>query len=467
MPYAFKRRQLLGGLAGLGVGLACPSWLLAAGQPLSDDPAEFRAIAHQAWLYAYPMLMHRQTLEKQLLRPEAPEHVGGFGRFRHYSELFSPQNRDIVTPNNDTPYSWAWLDLRAEPWVLSVPAVPAERYYLHQLVDLYTHNFAYVGVRNSGRTAGDYLVAGPGWRGRPPAGITQVLRSESEIVMLLGRTGLQGHDDLPAVRALQKQYRLRPLHQYAGTPVPAAAPAIAWHPWQRQDDLGPGFIAQLNQLLALCPAHPSERELRARFARIGIAPGQPFDPAALSPAQHSALLAGIRDAQGELQVASAALRDSAGLFGSRETLRNQYLQRALGAAVGIYGNSIEEAYYTGSRLDSHGQPLLGGRSYRLRFAPGQLPPVSEFWSLTLYDLPDRQLVANALDRYSLGSRDPLRRDADGGLTLLVQSGAPAADQQGNWLPAPVAGPLSLVLRLYGPEPRVIRGDWQMPEVERI
>jgi hypothetical protein len=143
------------------------------------------------------------------------------------------------------------------------------------------------------------------------------------------------------------------------------------------------------------------------------------------------------------------------LFGSRETLRNQYLQRALGAAVGIYGNSIEEAYYTGSQLDSHGQPLLGGRSYRLSFAPSQLPPVSEFWSLTLYDLPDRQLVVNALDRYSLGSCDRLRRDADGGLTLLVQSSAPAA------------GPLSLVLRLYGPEPRVIRGDWQMPEVERI
>lgn len=436
MPHPFSRRQLLAGLGGLGAGLACPSWLLAATAPPSDNPAEFRAIAHEAWLYAYPMLMHYQTLQTQLLQPQAPEYLGGSGRFRHYSELFTPQNRDIVTPNNDTPYSWAWLDLRAEPWVLSVPAVAADRYYVQQLVDQYTHNFAYVGVRSSGRAAGDYLIAGPGWQGATPAGIERVLRSESAIVMLLGRTGLQGPDNLPAVRALQQQYRLRALHDYAGTPAPA--PAIAWLPWDRQRGLGPGFIAQLNQLLAFCPTHPSERELRARFSRIGIAPGQPFDPATLSAAQREALLAGIGDAQ-----------------------------RALGAATGIYGNSIEEAFYTGSKLDSLGQPLLGGRRYRLRFGPGQLPPVSEFWSLTLYDLPDRQLVANPIDRYSLSSRDPLRRDADGGLSLLVQSSAPAPEQQGNWLPAPPDGPLSLVLRLYGPAPQVIQGHWQMPAVQRV
>lgn len=472
MPPAFSRpslsrRQLLGSIGVLGAGLACPNWLLAAAQPLTTDPAEFRTIASAAWLYAYPLLMHYQTLHKQALDPQTPEYIGGFGTFRHYSELFSPRNRDIVTPNNDTPYSWAWLDLRGEPWVLSVPAVEKDRYYVHQLVDQYTHNFAYVGVLSTGRAAGDYLIAGPHWQGETPAGIKRVLRSETELVMILGRTGLQGTADLPAVKALQAQYRLRPLHAYAGSPAPAAPAAVAWLPWQQTQGLGPAFIAHMNQLLQFCPPHESERALFERFARVGIRPGAGFDPSVLTAAQRQALVDGILDAQRLLQAAVASVRSSAGLFGSRQALGNDYLKRAVGAATGIYGNSIEEAFYTGARADHGGQPLLGGRRYRLRFAAGQLPPASEFWSLTLYDLPDRQLVANPLERYCLSSRDELRRDADGSLTLYIQSDKPAEDRHSNWLPSPASGPFSLVIRLYGPSPAMIAGQWRMPEVERI
>jgi hypothetical protein len=394
-----SRRHVLGGMGVLGGGLMLPRWLLAAG---ADD---LRAIARDAWIYAYPMLMHYQTMEKQALDPAAPAYVGGFNRFRHYSELYTPNNREIVTPNNDTPYSWAWLDLRSEPQVLSVPAVDADRYYVHQLVDQYTHNFAYVGVLSTGREAGDYLIVGPGWQGATPNGIKAVLRSETEIVMVLGRTGLKNAEDLPAVRALQQQYRLRDLHEYIGSAPPLAAPAIAWQAWDSKTGLGPGFIAALNQILSLCPMHPSEQTLRERFARIGIVPGQAFDVAAMSAEVRGALLSGIADAQVQLQTAVTQTRTTLGLFGTREALHGNYLNRAVAASIGIYGNSVEEAFYTGARLDSQGQPLQGGRGYRLRFAPGQLPPATEFWSLTLYDLPDRQLVANSIDRYCLSSRD--------------------------------------------------------------
>ncbi|GLZ85004.1 lipoprotein [Metapseudomonas resinovorans] len=465
MQLPFSRRHFLGGLSLLGAGLACPGWLLAASQTEATTPEEFRAIAREAWLYAYPMLMHYQTLQKQALDPNAREYVGGFGRFRHYSELFTPANRDIVTPNNDTPYSWAWLDLRAEPQVLSVPAVHEGRYYVHQLVDLYTHNFAYVGVLSTGREAGNYLIAGPDWQGEAPPGIRQVLRSETEIVMVLGRTGLEGKADLEQVRAIQQDYRLQPLHQYVGTSAPAAAPAIAWLHWDARQGLGSAFIGHLNQLLTLCPVHPSEQVLRQRFARIGIVPGQAFDAAALNPAQRQALLAGIQDAQAEMKATSAKVRGTHGLFGTREALHNNYLNRALAAALGIYGNSVEEAYYTGARLDGRGQPLQGGQRYRLHFAADALPPASEFWSLTLYDLPDRQLVANAIDRYCLSSRDELQRDADGGLTFWVQSDAPVA--RDNWLPAPRQGPFTLVLRLYGPSKEVVAHGWAMPQVEPV
>ncbi|WP_448090588.1 DUF1254 domain-containing protein [Pseudomonas azerbaijanoccidentalis] len=452
------RRHVLGGMGVLGGGLMLPRWLLAAG---ADD---LRAIARDAWIYAYPMLMHYQTMEKQALDPAAPAYVGGFNRFRHYSELYTPNNREIVTPNNDTPYSWAWLDLRSEPQVLSVPAVDADRYYVHQLVDQYTHNFAYVGVLSTGREAGDYLIVGPGWQGATPNGIKAVLRSETEIVMVLGRTGLKNAEDLPAVRALQQQYRLRALHEYIGSAPPLAAPAIAWQAWDSKTGLGPGFIAALNQILSLCPMHPSEQTLRERFARIGIVPGQAFDVAAMSAEVRGALLSGIADAQVQLQTAVTQTRTTLGLFGTREALHGNYLNRAVAASIGIYGNSVEEAFYTGARLDSQGQPLQGGRGYRLRFAPGQLPPATEFWSLTLYDLPDRQLVANSIDRYCLSSRDALQADADGGLTLVMQPSAPQTSN--NWLPTPASGAFTVILRLYGPKQEVIEQRWRMPVVEQ-
>jgi hypothetical protein len=459
MNLIFSRRRVLGCMGVLGGSLMFPRWLLAA------DSDDLRQIAKEAWIYAYPMLMHYQTMEKQALNASAPEYVGGFNRFRHYSELYTPNNREIVTPNNDTPYSWAWLDLRSEPQVLSVPAVPDDRYYVLQLVDQYTHNFAYVGVLSTGREAGNYLIAGPGWQGQIPDGVTAVLRSETEIVMVLGRTGLKNAGDLPAVRALQQQYELRSLHEYIGSAPPVAAPAIDWQPWDSKTGLGLEFIPALNQILSLCPTQPSEQALRARFARIGIVPGQGFDPATLPPATRKALLAGIQDAQAQLQAAVSQVRTTLGLFGTREALDGNYLNRAVAANVGIYGNSVEEAFYTGTRVDNQGQPLQGGRSYRLRFAPGQLPPASEFWSLTLYDLPDRQLVANPINRYCLSSRDHMRMDADGGLTLILQNATPP--EQSNWLPTPASGAFTLVLRLYGPGQQVVNQRWQMPVVEVV
>ena len=248
-------------------------------------------------------------------------------------------------------------------------------------------------------------------------------------------------------------------------PAHGAAPVIAWPAWDSKTGLGPDFIAVLNQILTLCPTQPSEQALRARFARIGIVPGQDFDVSALPQQTRQALIAGIQDAQAQLQAAVGRVRTTFGLFGSREAMHGNYLNRAVAAHVGIYGNSVEEAFYTGTRQDNQGQPLQGGRRYRLRFAPGQLPPASEFWSLTLYDLPDRQLVANSIDRYCLSSRDRLQVDADGGLTLVMQASAPQA--QSNWLPTPASGAFTLVLRLYGPERQVIEQQWQMPVVEVV
>ena len=197
-------------LALMAVTSAAPGPALAASVAPAPTPAEAKAIAAEAWLYAYAPLQGYQTFWNQTQNKAFPGYVGGFNRFRHYSRSATPADTDIVTPNNDTPYSWTWLDLRAEPIVLKLPAVPAPRYYVNQWVDLYTHNFAYTGVRATGRGAGTYLFAGPRWQGSVPKGITKVFRAETDFVGSITRTQLNGPGDIPALQALQAKYQLIP-----------------------------------------------------------------------------------------------------------------------------------------------------------------------------------------------------------------------------------------------------------------
>ena len=434
----------------------------------APTPAEARAIAEEAWLYAYAPLQGYQTFWNQTQNKAFPGYVGGFNRFRHYSRSATPDDKDIVTPNNDTPYSWAWLDLRAEPIVLKLPEVKAPRYYVNQWFDLYTHNFAYTGVRATGRGAGTYLFAGPNWQGTVPKGITKVFRAETDFVGTLTRTQLNGPDDIPALQALQANYQLIPLSRFTGSPPPKPAPPVNWPAWDATKAEGIGFIGYLNALLPFMPTVPSERAMMARFARIGIGPGRPFDPARLDPAIRTAISEGVATAATNLRTKALAQRSSKGFFGTREELGSDYLTyRAMGAMLGIYGNSSAEALYASQQTGPDGKVLDGRRRWVLRFPAGQLPPVSEFWSITMYTLPERLLVPNPLQRYSIGNRTPgLRLGADGSLEIYLQSENPGPDKVANWLPAP-AGPFFFVARLYGPSAAALSGRWSMPAlVER-
>ena len=436
----------------------------AGAQPSPDDTAQ---IAKEAFIYAYPMLYGYKTLQEQTQDQFAPGYIGGFGRFRHYSETYTPDDKDIVTPNNDTPYSWAWLDLRAEPWVLTVPDVPEDRYNVLQWFDLYTFNFAYVGVRATGHARGSYLFAGPHWEGETPAGINQVFHSETDIIGTLTRTGSNGPDDAPNVRALQQQYVLQPLSEFAGGRPPAPAPLIHWPSWNEERALSADFISYLNFLLQFTEPDPSETELLARFATIGIGAGLTFDRTKVPAETLAAIEAGAAAGLQELEAEVTKVPGSSGLFGSRAFMKNDYKKRALGAMIGIYGNSIEEAYYSSFAVDAAGALLDGENAYKLRFPSGGLPPVDLFWSMTMYGLPDRQLVANEIKRYSIGDRTAgLVTAEDGSLTLYIQHDRPEGDEAANWLPAP-AGPFFMVGRFYGPQSGLIDGSYAIPKVERL
>jgi len=422
-----------------------------------------RAIAQEAWGYAYAPLQCYQTMYNQTQNKAFGGYVGGFNKFRHYARSSTPADSDIVTPNNDTPYSWAWLDLRAEPMVLSLPVVAAPRYYVNQWFDLYTHNFAYTGVRATGREAGTYLFVGPRWMGDIPKGFGKVIYAETDFVGTLTRTQLLGPDDVDAMKSVQDAYKLMPLSQFVGKPAPAPAPAVVWPVWDAARAEGLDFIVYLNVLLDFMPVQASEQEMFARFARIGIGPGRAFEAAALAPEIRDAMEKGIAEAAKALKEGALQQKDSRALFGTRTELGDGYItKRNYGAMLGIYGNTKEEAVYGSQQTDGEGNVLDGNRHWVLRFEPGQLPPVTEFWSITMYNLPQRLLVDNALNRYSIGSRtEGLKQASDGSLEIYMQADNPGPDKESNWLPAP-RGPFFFVGRFYGPKPEALDGRWTLP-----
>jgi hypothetical protein len=365
------------------------------------------------------------------------------------------------------------LDLRAEPMVLSVPAIEQERYFSIQLIDLYTHNFAYIGSRATGNDGGSFLVAGPGWTGETPESITAVLPVETELALAVYRTQLISADDLENVKQVQSGYNAQPLSRFLGQPPPPAPPPIDFpKPLPPgEESSSPEVFNLVSFLLQFCPTHSSEVELRGRFARIGIAPGRRIDFGALPRDTREGLEEGIQDAWQDYADLKTLVDmgevTSGQLFGNREYLQNNYRYRMAAAKLGIYGNSKAEAMYPIYGTDAEGRPLDGANRYHLRFDPGGLPPVNAFWSVTMYGMPESLLVANPLDRYLINSPmlPRLAKDPDGAVTLIIQSNSPGPDQESNWLPAPT-GPFLMAMRLYWPKEEALAGRWTPPPLQR-
>lgn len=435
--------------------------------------SEARAIAKEAYIYANPLADSYRILYGSFVDRKNPEFKAPWNRIKNVARVYTPDDKAVQTPNSDTPYTWLGLDLRAEPYVLTVPPIEKKRYFSIQLIDLYTHNFGYIGSRTTGNDGGNFLIAGPGWKGGAPKGITKVIRSETELMVAVYRTQLFNPGDIENVRAIQALYKAQPLSAFLGQPAPTTAPAINFITPLTRDELtkSPGIFQQLNFVLQFCPTHPSEQALMARFARIGIGAGRPFDAGKFSPEIQAAIGQGIADAWADFMAlkkrVAAGEIGSGDVFGTREHLKNNYLYRMAGAVFGIWGNSAEEAIYPTYLVDADGQKLDGAHRYVLRFAPGQLPPVHSFWSLTMYELPASLLVANPLKRYLLNSPmlPDFVRDADGGITLHIQHDSPGKAREPNWLPAP-KGPFTAVLRLYWPNAKALDGTWKQPPLKR-
>jgi hypothetical protein len=442
--------------------------------PAAVTPEQARAVAKEAYVYGFPMVDDYRVMYSYFVDKEDPEYKGGWNEIHNTSRVYTPEDTAIQTPNSDTPYSTVGADLRAEPLVLTVPPIEQDRYYSLQFIDAYTYDFDYVGSRTTGNGGGKYLLAGPNWKGATPEGVDKVIRSDTDLALVLYRTQLLGPSDLDGVKKIQDGYQVTPLSVYLNQPAPPPAPPIDFVPplTPDQQKTSPQFFEIMNFALRFAPVLPAEKAMRDRFATIGIGPDGSFHADELSPEMRSAIEGGMADAWAEFGALKKDKIDtgqvgSADLFGTAQYLAGNYLYRMAGAVLGIYGNSKDEALYPGTSSDSTGQPLTGADTYTYHFASGQLPPVNAFWSLTMYELPQSLLVANPMNRYLINSPmlSSLIKDPDGGITLYIQNESPGADKEANWLPAP-KGPFQVILRLYWPKPDALNGTWKAPQPVR-
>ncbi|RBP35355.1 hypothetical protein DES53_12222 [Roseimicrobium gellanilyticum] len=435
---------------------------------------EVRSIAKEAYIYGFPLVDNYRVQHSYFIDKGGKEFKADWNTLVNNARVYTPEDKAIQTPNSDTPYSYVGADLRAEPLVLTVPEVEKGRYYSLQFIDEYTFNFAYVGSRATGNEAGSFLLTGPGWKGEKPAGIKEVIPCETQFAFILYRTQLFNPGDIENVKKIQAGYKVQTLSQFLGQPAPAAAPVVDFikplTPDQQKTSVE--FFNVLDFILRFCPEHPSEQMLRSEFARIGLGGDDPFDAASLKPEVQKAFAEGMADAwaafkEHKEKEVDTGKSSSADAFGTRAFLNGNYMSRMSGAVLGIYGNSKDEAYYPVYFVDAEKNKPDGSHAYTIRFAPGQLPPVNAFWSLTLYELPASLLHANALNRYLINSPmlPDLKKDADGGITLYIQNASPGAEKEANWLPAP-KGPFFMAMRLYWPKPEALKGEWKAPALEK-
>ena len=464
----FISSVLIGAIAvSIFVGSATLTTVCAA----DITPAEIKTIAEEGFIYGLPIVMNYAVMYEYCVDKNSGQYKAPFNQINNEARVFTYKDTAIITPNSDTPYSLCWLDLRAEPIVLSVPAVEKERYYSVMLCDGNTFNYGYIGSRATGNDPGDYMVVGPGWQGETPAGIKKAFRSSTQFSLAAYRTQLFNPGDMPNVVKIQSGYKVQPLSAYLKQPAPSAAPAINF-PKINKELVKTKFFEYLDFALQFAPAGPEEKEIPAKLASIGKD---------LSPEQKAAAGLGMKAGDAKVdQYLSSGAKDINGwkigsLFGDRDFFHGDWLKRAAAAKGGIYGNDAVEAMYPMTRTLTNGEPLDGSKhNYTLTFPAGQLPPVNSFWSVTMYGGKTQLLIKNPINRYLINSPmlPNMKLDAERKLTLYIQKDSPGSDKESNWLPAP-DGPIYLVMRLYWPKteaPSILppgEGTWKPPGIVKV
>jgi hypothetical protein len=467
------QRTILASMMGAGLLALSIAPIEAAAQTAITEQ-EALAIGIDAYLYFYP-LVSMDVTRKVATNIEAGK-MPGFGpanAFHSFATYPTADLKAVVRPNFDTLYSSAFLDLIAEPMIVSAPDTGG-RYYLLPMLDMWTDVFASPGWRTTGTQAGNFLIATPGWSGAVPAGMTRI-NAPTPFVWIIGRTKTDGPQDYDAVHKIQAGYKITPLSEWGKPARPVAVkidPTVnMMTPPKTQVDTMPAgkFFAYAAELLKVNPPHTTDQPIIAQLKKIGIEPGKSFDSEKIDFAIWNALARAPEAAQQLMAWKVPTLArvvngwsmntDTMGVYG------NYYLKRAIIAQQGLGANLPEDAIYPLSLGDETGKPLDGAHRYTLHFDKGATPPANAFWSITLYDSEGFQ-VGNVLNRFAVSSWMPFKHNADGSLDLYFQNESPGKDKEANWLPAP-KGAFNLTMRLYSPRSEALTGKWNPPPVMRV
>jgi len=441
-------------------------------------PSEAKEIAKEAFIYGLPLTLNYKTLYEYTLDKNSKEYKGDFNIKSCEARVYTPNDKTIVTPNSDTPYCMFWSDIRDEPVVVSVPDIEADRFYHFQFIDLFSHNFAYIGTVSTGNKAGKYLIASNNWEGDKPEGITDIIRCETDFFFTIVRTQLMDKNDLNKVEAIQNEYQIQLLSDYLGKAGENSMDKEDWPVWNEGDQFTEASFKYVDVVLNLTQEIEAETALREQFAKLGIGTKEPFNLEGFDKEVQEAIKAGAKEGFAEveafIELHSTDPLGSTKMFGTRAFLNKSakenynfstmFLPRAVAADRGLYGNSAAEAMYPMYIVDAEGTPFNAAENnYTLTFKQGVLPPVKAFWSLTMYDGKTQLLIDNRLNRYLLNSpmMDDFVMNDDGSLTIYIQKESPGTAMEANWLPAP-DGPFYAVLRLYGPEEEALNGTWVNP-----
>ena len=431
-------------------------------------------LATDAYIFGYPLVTMEMT-RRVMTNVETPGPTRApMGQLIKMREYPNSSFRDVTAPNADTLYTTAWLDVGAEPWVLSLPDL-AGRYALFPMLDGWTDVFQVPGKRTTGTGPQTYAITGPGWTGTLPPGVVQY-RSPTNLVWLLGRIYCTGTpEDYKAVHAIQDAVKLVPLGSWGKpyTPPPGKVdPSIDMKTAVREQVNAmdaKAYFTLLAQLMKTNPPSAADAPALARFARIGLVPGKDFDASKLDAdfakripqVAFDRIMLQFKLSKHVEHINGWNFFTKTGLYGT------DYLNRAFITAIGLGANRMQDAVYPTSLKDAEDRDYDGSYRYVIRFPKGELPPAHGFWSLTMYDA-DYFFVANPIDRYSISPRQPLKANPDGSVDLFIQKDSPGAAKESNWLPAP-AGKFLLMMRLYWPDegkPSILNGTWTPPAVKR-
>lgn len=445
------------------------------------DAEQIKDVA-EAYIYGYPLVYDLREVVESVEGGGSLPIQAPYNAFAYARRLLGPETK-FVSPNNDTLYLIAQCDVRQGPVALQVPGTQ-DRYYVLQFVDAWTNNFAYIGRRATGTAEAEFLLADRDYQGEVPDGMT-VLRAPTGVFTIVGRVQVDGEDDLPAVHALQDQFTLTALSAGTGGAVPEQVAGVPEPDARVPEDLR--WWEQFRVALAAFPPPAGDTSFVALAERFGVTAAQsPYvDP---DPGFAELLVAGQQAGQAKIEELAGSGGDAVGGWNSAvhmfdynldrlglgtidapewkiDDRARAYVTRAVAARAGLWGNHGYEADYAFAWVDDNGQPLDGSNRYELRLASP--PPVDAFWSLTMYDVPDFYLVANPIDRYSIGDRTPgLQTGDDGSVTISMQKHSPGPDKESNWLPTPQER-FRPILRMYQPQKTILDGTYVLPAIRKV